>query len=139
MSIRRMIEDAILTQMTSILGKSGKSNQKYLNVIYFWQEVSALADVGLKEAWREAQESGMVPSDNDMRALGEGDHMVVDTQHFSVLAKVSKPRANFDRDLFIAHLVKKYKLQKARLEALAETCKVPSKRALSKSVVEAAK
>jgi hypothetical protein len=138
MSLKLKIVNAVIKLAPQVMPKP-KSNTKCIDVIFYWQEVLSLAEDEVKAAWRAAQEVGLIPSDDDMRALGEGEHIVVDSQLFSVLAKVSKPSERFDRDLFIATLVKKYKLEKARLEAIAESCKVPSKAALSKSVVEAAK
>ena len=137
-TLRKKICDAVVHLGDTVMPKP-KGNLKVLDVIYYWQEVSTHADKQLKSAWLSAQEAGLVKTDDDMRALGEGEHIVVDSQAFSVLAKVSKPRELFDRDLFIATLVKKYKLERGRLEAIAENCKVPCKPSLSKSVVEAAK
>ena len=106
--------------------------------IFYWQVVEDIASKGLKQAWEAAATEGVVNSDDQLRALGEGEHLVVDSNHFSVLASVSKPRLNFDRDLFLDKVAKKYKLDKAKLMALAESCKVEGKAALSKRVVEAA-
>jgi hypothetical protein len=138
MTLRQKIASGLIKLIPVVKTYKEHKANSGLDILYFWQEISVFADNALKESWRSCQERGVIPSDDDMRALGEGEHIVIDSQLFSVLAKVSKPSERFDRDLFIATLVRKYKLNKAKLEAVADSCKVPCKASLSKSVVEAA-
>lgn len=130
------IKDRIEAGVAEVYAGSNALRASEFGRIYFWQEVSTLADAKLKKAW-EAKQGGHLPSDDDMRAAGEGDHVLERDKRFTVLAKVSKPRENFKLELFIAKLVKKHKLDAAALVALAETCKEPGKASLSKRVLEA--
>ena len=117
-----------------------KSNAgKVLWPIFFWQVVEEVATKLRKQSWEVASTEGVVKSDDQLRALGEGEHNVLDSNHFSVLASVTKPRMLFDRELFIANVAKKYKLDVGKLTVMAEACKIENKPALSKRIVEAAK
>lgn len=105
--------------------------------IFFWQEVSSLAKDMLEKAWTSNVECGAVPDDDAMRAAGIGERIVAESKHFSCVATVQAPRSNFDRELFLKRLSKRYKLPVSALETLADDCKKPSTPPLRKRVVEA--
>lgn len=129
------IKDQIEAGVTDVYAKSNALRASEFGRIYFWQEVSTLADAKLKKAW-EAKQNGQLPGDDAMRALGEGDHVLERDKRFMVFAKVSKPRESFDLDGFIAKLAKKYKLDPVVLKAIADGCKKEGKASLSKRVLE---
>jgi hypothetical protein len=130
------IKDRIEAGVAEVYAGSNALRASEFGRIYFWQEVSTLADAKLKKAW-EAKQGGHLPSDDDMRAAGEGDHVLERDKRFTVLAKVSKARESFDLDGFIAKLAKKHKLDPVALKAMADGCKKVGKASLSKRVLEA--
>ena len=138
MTLREKIQQDLAASVLTLKPQEKGNTGRTIWPIFYWQVVEDIASKGLKQAWEAAATEGVVNSDDQLRALGEGEHLVVDSNHFSVLASVSKPRLNFDRDLFLDKVAKKYKLDKAKLMVLAESCKVEGKAALSKRVVEAA-
>jgi len=140
------IKDQLVTglnNLVTVLAKKAPSDRKsnigkYLQDIFVWQEVNKLAADSLKEAWATAQTSGALPFDDELRNKGEGEHIVTESDMFSLVTKVMAPRQNFDRDLFIEKVAKKFKIPVATLTALADASKVDGKAALSKRVLEAA-
>ena len=136
------IKDRLTAQVTKNLGliAPDKSNiGKYLWPIFYWQVISEVADAAFKEAWNAAANAEVFDEDNKLRELGTGEHLLADSDSFSALISVSKPRMNFDREAFIGAVAKKYKIPADKLEALAETCKVKGNASLTKRVVEATK
>lgn len=106
-----------------------------LGEIYVAQEAKKWADARLKKAWAIAQsEDGPVPSDNDMRAYGKGEHMVCESTSFSVVASVDAPRSNFDKEAFITQVAAKFKIPLGKLNLLAASCVAKSAPPLSKRV-----
>jgi hypothetical protein len=110
----------------------------YLGEIFTWQEVEGLAAAKLKAAWKASQDSGLIPPDDDMRdKYDQDEHIVTESNAFSCLVTVGKPRKTFDLDVFLDTLAKKFKLDRARLASLAETCKKEGKAPLTKRIREA--
>ena len=115
-------------------GNSGK----LLFDIYTWQVVSDIAEEMLKAAYEQAQQRGGIMGDDDrLRLLGEGDHIVAESDKFSATAKVSKPRANFDREAFITDICKTFKLQESKVQACVKRSTKTGKASLTKRVLEA--
>ena len=104
--------------------------------IFAWQEVASYAKKALETCWEAAQKEGAIPTDDELRELSEGENIVAESDCFSVLAKVSAPRKNFDRDMFIDVIAHKYKIKKTTLITLAEECKKETVPVLSKRIVE---
>lgn len=129
------VKDRIVAAVAGVYAASNALRASEYGRIYFWQEVGKLADDKLKKAW-EARQTLNIISDDGMRALGEGEHVLDLDKRFTVVAKVSKPREGFDLELFIAALVKRHKLDAVKLAELAATCKSKSKPSLSKRVLE---
>lgn len=137
----RSLKDKLTTEVCESLIRQSpdKSNSgKYLWPIYYWQILSAFAEASFKEAWQNAVTAKVVSPDEELRQLGAGEHLLTDSKLFSAMVTVSKPRTTFDRELFIDTVAKKYKLDKVKLVALAESCKTQGNPALTKRVVEAA-
>jgi hypothetical protein len=119
--------------------KNGSNINQLLYDLYFWQEVCKLADTELKKAWKTAQaDDGPVDTDDDLRQLTKGEHIVCESDDFSCLVTVQGPRANFDRELFVESLCKAFKLKRASVDKVAENCLVETKPPLQKRVVEVA-
>lgn len=115
-----------------------KANEgSYLYDIWFFQEMESFACDRLKIAWEEAQNAGIIPSDDDMRKK-IGETMVAESDRFSCVATVASPSERFDKDLFIDNLLRTYpKLDPANVQAIAERSKKGAKAALTKRVLEA--
>lgn len=107
------------------------------SLLFVWQTVKKLGETGLKDAWANAQrDDGPVPDDTALRALGEGEHIVIESKTFSLLAKVTKPRSSFDKKLFVEVAAKKFKVRKEEIEALIESCSTLGQPVLEKRLVE---
>lgn len=130
------LKERIVESVDAIYSASNALRSSEFGRIYFWQEVSSLADAKLKESWEQAQKTG-IPSDDELRAMPVGDHVVDEDKRFTLVVKISKPRESFDLDMFIAALVKKHKLDPVELRALADRSKKTTKPSLSKKVLEA--
>lgn len=130
------LKERIVESVDAIYSASNALRGSDFGRIYFWQEVSCLADAKLKESWEQAQKTG-IPADDELRALPMGDHVVDEDKRFTLVAKVSKPRELFDLDMFIAAVAKKHKLDPVALKALADQSKKATKPSLSKKVLEA--
>ena len=102
MATREAYKIALSTHMTNlqkfVKRPDGKDNTgTFLGEIFTWQEVSKFADDKLKDAWKEAQGNGLIPADDDMREkYDEDEHIVVESNAFSCIVTVGKPRETFD-------------------------------------------
>lgn len=117
-------------------GKIKMSNdESTLSEVFLWQEVEKLADKNLKVAWKD---TGL--TDDNLRSLGIGEHIALESGSLSCVAKVSDGRVCFDKDAlsaFILAIAKKHKIPVASLNTLAEKCKGKTKPILEKRVLEA--
>lgn len=106
--------------------------------VFFWQEVSAMAEKALKEAWAALQgEDGFIGDDDALRDLGPGEQIVAESGSFSCLIKVTEPRKSFSREDFIWNISKRFKAKKEDLEKIAESSMKAGKASLTKRIVEA--
>ena len=110
----------------------------YLADIFVAQTVSKWADKRLDDAWRTAADDEVILEDDDLRTkyAGGDEAIPVESRDFSVTLKVGTPRESFDQAAFIEQVAKKFKLDKAKLEAIAENCVKTGKAPLTKRVVE---
>jgi hypothetical protein len=102
--------------------------------VYIWQEAMILAKRHYDDAIKDL--ATLVPSDENLRRLGVGEHTIEPGNAFAFLAKISKPRETFDKDAFIATVARKFRVPVAKLEAVAEVSKKEGNAALSKRVIE---
>lgn len=120
----------------------GDNYGPHLSELYFWETVHKLAEQELKAAWARAQSphsaSAFMESDEELRAAGPGEHIVVESKQFTLVAKVTKPVDRFDPEAFIAHVARQFKISPVKLRAIADQCKRQSKPSLSKRILEAA-
>lgn len=138
----RSMKEKLVEQVTRNLGllTPDRSNSgKYLWPIFYWQVISDTADKAFKEAWEAAVVAKVIGPDEKLRELGPGEHLLADSNSFSALVSVSKPRSDFDREAFIDAIAKKYKIERAKLVALASSCTKQGNSSLRKRVVEATK
>lgn len=137
----RSLKEQLVKQVTDNADRNpDRTNAgKYLWAIFYWQVLSDTADKAFKEAWESAVTAKVLDPDEKLRELGAGEHLLADSNSFSALVSVSKPRSDFDREAFIDAIAKKYKIEKAKLTALATSCTKQGKPSLKKRVVEAAK
>lgn len=116
--------------------KRGDNVGPFLGRIYVLQEMSKFAEEQLKIAWKDAEAENILPDDLELRET-EGERIVMESDQFSCVVNVAKPRANFNKDKFIDAVVVKFKIPKGKLEALAATSTKDSAAPLSKKVLEA--
>lgn len=102
---------------------------------FVWQEALKFAEKKYKDAMVAVAEA-IEQTDDQLRRLDEGEHSVGAGAKFCVLAKISAPRSNFDKEGFIATVARKWKIPAAKLEVVAESSKKETKASLSKRVVE---
>jgi hypothetical protein len=127
----------LLESMVDALKPRDKSNAgSYLFEIWVWQEMCALAEAKLKVAWKRAQDDGIIADDDTLRAT-LGETIVVESDKFSCVATVASPSSRFDQPTFIQKVAKKWKLNAADLNKVADQSKLPSKSALTKRVLAA--
>lgn len=134
------IKAAVERSRSAIRGEvaDGSNISDTLADLFFWQEVKKYAETEQKKAWAAAQsEDGPIDTDADLRKLGTGDFINAECERISLIATVGDPRNNFDRETFIIGLVKKYKLKRDDLEALAAKSTKPTAAVLTKRLVEA--
>lgn len=103
-----------------------------------WQTLCKLSADKLKEAWAVLQqENGLVPNDDDMRARGQGEHIIAETKKFSIVATVTKGRANFDAKSFALAAAEKWNCKPEDVLLLMLAHKPEGSPTLSKRVLEA--
>ena len=109
----------------------------YLGEIFTWQEVGKLADEKLKKAWKAAVEDDLIPSDEAMREKYDQDeHIVAESNAFSMIVTVGKPRETFDLEAFVSEVSRKWKINAVVLTKLAAGCKKSGTAPLTKRIRE---
>jgi hypothetical protein len=137
------VKDRLFERLLELPGKvlkarNGDNLGPVLGEIFVWQEVARYAKGALDSAWKAAVDGDIIDNDEVLRAEGPGEERILsESNSFSIIAKVDKPRKTFSRDKFIAEVARKFKLDRARLDALAETCMSESAAPLHKRVLEA--
>lgn len=143
-SVKEQIEEFAAAGVARQLAPIIKNPDRKDNVgallfdVFYWQELKALADKQLETAWGALVSEGLLESDDSLRSTAAiGDTLVTESPHFSVLVKLSSPRAVPDKTAFFKAVAKASKLPVAKLEALWQASSKPSKPSLSKKVLEA--
>ena len=119
-----------------VKAKNGDNMGPFLAEIFVWQEVRKHADEMLKDTWKQVQAEGIIANDEALRALGKGEHIVAESDKYSCLITVDKPRDKFDRTDFIAEVAKKYKIKPSELQALERDCMGETSAPLTKRIIE---
>lgn len=118
---------------TVVFGRTKMLNEEtVLSQVFLWQEVCKLAKKNLELAWKATE-----LEEDDLRNLGVGEHIALESGVFSCIAKVGDGRSCFNKDKFILAVAKKHKIPVASLTAIAEKCKDKTKPVLEKRVLEA--
>ena len=117
--------------------RSKNSAVARLHEVFIWQTICKIAMSRLKQAWKTVQPTYM-PEDEELRDKGEGDYILVECGPYSGTVNISQGRQMFSKDLFIDAVARNYKIDRAKLALLAETCYTRSKRSVEKRVVEVA-
>lgn len=107
-----------------------------LAAVWIAQETKRWADVQLAVAWAQAQEAGLVPIDEALRALGHGSHMVCQSATFCVTAEVASPRDVFDKEEFLERAPRRFRVGRKKLLELVNECTKKSLAPLTKRVLE---
>jgi len=138
------IKQAIIDLLNTNLNTSSKIIKRfkdddlgpYFGTIFYWQEIKKFSEAAHEAAWKIAQKAKVAPEDDDLRDLGNGEHIISDSKLFSFIVKVDNPRKTFDQEAFIEQISRKYKLNVAELSKIAATCMKDSKPPLSKRILE---
>lgn len=131
--------ERIETWLKNVPRYRGNSNSaKVYHEIYVWQELSRIADEACEAAWSVAQENKLIKSDDKMRDLGPGDHIVSEAENFSCTAKVAKPGLSLNKELLVETLAKKFKTNELKILAILTDCSEETKPRLTKRIMEAA-
>jgi hypothetical protein len=118
-----------------------KRNTPKSSILYrlcLWNHICAMATKESKNAWKAAAEAGVLKDDEELRDkyVGKGQAIVAESEYFSCVVEVRNPGTTFDKDMFIEKVAAKFKIDRLKLEAIAEDCKEPTKPSLSKKVLE---
>ena len=108
----------------------------YIADVFFWETIEKLAGGKLDDAWRALVRNHLIPDDNHLREHVNGETVLSKTKHFVVEAKISNPRAIFDKDAFIRQVSEKFKVPKHKLDELAAQCVSHTRAPLTKRVLE---
>ena len=103
---------------------------------FIWQEISTFADKQSEEAWEALVDEGVLKSDDQLRKMVIGEHIVAESPHFSVITKLSNARENLDKELFFTTLARRFKVSKEAIEEIAAKCSKTGKVPLQKRIVE---
>jgi hypothetical protein len=136
------IKTQLLAQLKEVISSTGALRAKrgdnfgpVLRKLYLLQEMSDYAEDELKAAWAEATKEGVLPPDDDLREE-KGERIVTESEQFSLIVSVDKPRKTFSRDKFVEAIAKKFKIDRAKLDALIATATTDGKAPLSKRILE---
>lgn len=116
--------------------KRGDNKGPLLGKIYIWQEAEKYAKDQLKAAWKAALDEGIIDTDDKLREDEGEERIVMESDQFTAMVKVGTPAKPFSKEKFIEAVAKKYKIDAAKLEALATGCTKDSAAPLSKRIVE---
>ena len=118
--------------------RRGDNLDPYLSEIWLYQEIYKWAKKRKEAAWEIAQDKdGVLPQDDELRALGLGDHIVKDSHNYSVTINVANGQPSFDKDAFLLLVSNKHGVPLETLQQLAESCVSVGKLKLTKRVLEA--
>ena len=137
-TIRQHIEELLAQGHSDGLGQTDASNiGQTLYDIFFFQEVIEYAEIQLRKYWAAAQgEHRPIDTDDELRKLGKGEHIVAESDKFSCVVTVNNPRLSLDKDAFIASISRKFKLKRDVLDKLADASKKRSRAPVQKRVLE---
>lgn len=107
-----------------------------LGEAYLWDTIRDLAASKSKEAWSHLEKEKLIPSKEKLREDVGSEKCLVSSDNFSLVAKVSAPRENFDKDAFIDLVAKKYKIDKHKLVEASQTCVKPTAAPVSMKILE---
>jgi hypothetical protein len=136
MSIKDKIAFALEESLPQYRGKDNEA--KLFHDVLVWQEVASIADKNEKAAWKTVQTTErLIPTDDDMRDEGIGEHIIAEAGDYSCVATISAARKTFKLEKFIQAVAKRYKIDAATLTKMAEAACEEGKLTLSKRILEA--
>lgn len=103
---------------------------------YLWDTVQELAASKSKAAWDTMEKEGFIPPKDLLREKGSGEVSLVSSDNFTVISKVTAPRASFDKDAFIDLVAKKFKIDKHKLVEASKSCTKESRAPVSLKIME---
>ena len=105
---------------------------------YAWQVIEKISKDEAKKAEQALRDNELIDEDDDIRALGHGEHTIESSNSFSMQALVKKTSGRFDKDKFILAASRKFRIAVEKLTALAESdkSKKETKAPLEKWIVE---
>lgn len=130
---------AIFKQLTDLAEKVEKLNPdqksnagRFIARAFFWDAVERYAKKQSEAAWETLEKEEII----DTKGLTEGEHELVTTPGFIVMAKVSAPRKAFKAEVLMAALKKKYKVPEPASRELIEAAKVPGNGTKTLTIIE---
>lgn len=134
-----MIKDDVASYLTNMATDCKPRRMSNLDTAlyeaFLWQEAISFAEKKYKAAMT-ALTDAVSTTDDQMRALDEGEHTVSTGNRFCVIAKIGAPKKCFDKEVFITNVAHKWRIPVAKLETMAEVSKKDTKASLSKRIVE---
>lgn len=137
MTVKAEIEKSLTAGLDKLEGIDTSNVGAFLLAIFYWQEVMAFAEAKLKAAYSQAANEGVFPADDKLRQLGKGEHIVAESDRFSLLASVQDPRLIFDREACFASICRKFGIDRNKLNIVVDQSKRQTTPPLGKYVVEA--
>lgn len=136
-NVRESIEAALATVTPR---KGARNSEAVLFEICKWQEVKAIAEAALKNAWQAAQgEDGFIQEDDKLRLKkpASNPYIVAEGGKFSATVKVSEGAAYLDQQRLSVFMARRFKVTEDRAMKCIEAAKVKTKSRLEKRVLEA--
>jgi hypothetical protein len=130
--VAAQVTQEVETLLSRIRISEAGNRAPLLAEILVWQELVKQAKKKLEKAW----ESELIPSDEELRELGEGEHSILSEGGFTALASVKKPGRTLKADLLISDLVRFHKFTRKKAESLLNDCREENRPSLSKRIVE---
>lgn len=114
-------------------GPDAKHNVgRRLQQAYFWDQVQAYAKKQSDTLWSGLEKDELVLTSN----LDPGDHVLAESPHFVVNAKVSERVRRFNADYLADQMKKKFKVSIPIAKQMIESAKQPSNSTTTLKIVE---
>jgi hypothetical protein len=128
--------DAVADGVVKSYSKRGDNFAPTLAALYVWQETQRHAEAQFKLIWEKAVAEGVLDEDGELRKTF-GKTIVCESERFTVMAEVGKPRPVFNRDAFLNAIARRFKLDRKRLDDMIKPSCRDSAAPLEKYLLEA--
>lgn len=136
-------KDRLLEKLGELRGapvlqfKRGDNRGPLLGEVFVWQETKKYAEEQLKKAWKALVAEDIIDEDDVLREAGVGEERILNESNtFSVVATVDKPRRTFNREMFIRLIVQRFRVPAEALQDMVEDAMTDGTAPLTKRVLE---